>query len=70
MGILQLAPVDRLIRKAGAQRVSDEAVKVLAEFLEDFAIKLTKVAVEYAQHAGRKTITAEDVKLAIETVMG
>ncbi len=70
MGILQLAPVDRLIRKAGAQRVSDAAVKALAEILEDLAVEITKVAVEYAKHAKRKTVTADDVKLAFKSVVG
>ncbi len=68
MGELQLAPVDRLIRKAGAQRVSDEAVKVLAEVLEDIAVKITQAAVNYARYAKRKTVTAEDVNLAYKTL--
>lgn len=70
MGVLQLAPVDRLIRKAGATRVSNEAAKVLAEIIEDLAIRITKVAVEYTQHSKRKTVTAEDIKLAFNTLFG
>ena len=70
MGVLQLAPVERLIRKAGAQRVSDAAVKALAEILEDIAIKITEVAVQYAKHAKRKTVTADDIKLAFKSIFG
>jgi histone H3/H4 len=65
MMTLSHRPVDRIMRKAGAERVSEAAARALAAILEEEAIEISKMAVEYAQHAGRKTVKAEDIKLAL-----
>jgi len=62
--ILPLAAVDRLIRKSGSNRVSENAAEELAQILEDFGVKLSQRASELSKHANRKTITGPDIKLA------
>lgn len=62
--ILPLASVDKLIRKAGAHRVSEGAAKELAAHLEETAIMVAREAITLAEHAGRRTVRADDVNLA------
>jgi histone H3/H4 len=45
-------------------RVGEDAKAALKEALEAYAKRLGEKAVVYSKHAGRKTIKAEDIKLA------
>ena len=66
---LAVAPMHRLCKKAGADRVSEAAAKELAKTLESIGIKIAKEALDFAMHAGRKTIKAEDIEIASKKVM-
>ena len=68
MGELPLAAVDRIIRKAGGVRVSEDAVMALAEILEERGITVSQQAATFAKHANRKTITAADIRLAVKNI--
>ncbi len=58
------ARVERLIRGAGAFRVSSDAIAMLNTVLTDFGTKIAKYAVEICNNSGRKTVKSEDIKLA------
>ncbi len=60
------ARVEKLIRDAGARRVSADAVKKLNQTLTDYGMGLAKYAVDLARHSGRKTVKEGDIKLAAE----
>ncbi|HJJ89361.1 MAG TPA: histone family protein [Methanocorpusculum sp.] len=64
MADLPKAAVVRLAKKAGAERVGEDAADVLVAKAESYIEAIAERAYEYAQHAGRKTIKAEDIELA------
>lgn len=66
MDELPMSPVDRIIRKSGAERVSKEATELLAETLEEEGEKIARKANKLAKHTGRKTIKREDIKMALK----
>jgi histone H3/H4 len=65
---LSLASVERIMRTAGAERISMNAVAAMAEVLEEYCIKISKNSIELAKHARRKTVKKEDVKLAAKRI--
>ncbi|MBR0472591.1 MAG: histone family protein [Methanosphaera sp.] len=65
MAELPIAPVKRILKNAGAERISDDAAIELANLLEEEGEQIAARATKLAKHAGRKTITADDVKLAL-----
>jgi len=68
MVVLPLAPVERIIRNAGAGRVSEGARDALAEVLEEYGLEVSAEAIRLAKHAGRTTVKAEDIKLAVQRI--
>ncbi len=62
--LLPLAAMEKILKKAGAERVSDKAKVALKAVLEDVAEEIGTKAVKLAMHAGRKTVKSGDIKLA------
>ncbi|MEM5794315.1 MAG: NFYB/HAP3 family transcription factor subunit [Candidatus Aenigmatarchaeota archaeon] len=55
------APFERILKKAGAKRVSKGAMEEFARIMEEKVYEVAKEAALLARHAGRKTILGEDV---------
>ncbi len=64
--MLPAAAMEKLLKKAGAERVSDDAKDRLVEALEEYALKIGEKAWRLAQHAGRKTIKSSDIREAVK----
>ncbi len=56
------------MEEAGAERVSHEAKVAMAEYLEEYALKIGRLASKYAKHAGRTTVIDEDIILAEKNI--
>jgi DNA-binding protein len=66
MGEIPIAPIGRIIKNAGGQRVSEGAEEALDKVLEEWAEDVSRQAVKLAKHAGRKTVNASDIELAVK----
>ena len=62
--VIAAAPMAEIMKMAGAERVSDAAAKALAEIMMEKAFEISKDAVKFCKHAGRKTVKKEDIDLA------
>ena len=67
---IKVAPMHKLIKRAGAARVSEESSMALGKALEEIGLRVAREAIDYANHAGRKTVKARDIEIATEKVLG
>ncbi|WP_400219348.1 histone family protein [Methanobrevibacter smithii] len=68
MSEIPKAPIARIIKDTGAERVSEDTKAELAEYLEEVARDVAIEANNVAKIAKRKTIKPEDIKLAIKNL--
>lgn len=61
---LPLAAMEKILKRAGADRVGEDAKAALRDLLEEHAMKIGSAAASYSRHANRKTVKAEDIELA------
>ncbi len=66
---IKVAPMHKLIKRAGASRVSEESAIALGSALEEIGVKVAREAIDYAKHAGRKTVKARDIEIAAQKVL-
>ena len=66
---LQLAPMHRIIKKAGAERVSAEAAEELRKALDSIGVRISKEALDFTRNARRKTVKAKDIRIAVTKIV-
>jgi len=62
--ILPRLPFERILKKVGGKRVSQDALEEFATIMEEKLTTVAKEAVTLAKHAGRKTLIGEDIRLS------
>ncbi|MBU3904598.1 MAG: NFYB/HAP3 family transcription factor subunit [Nanoarchaeota archaeon] len=60
--MLPKASIERIAKKAGAERISADAVKELQITIEEIGLELAIEVAHAAKYAKRKTIKASDVR--------
>lgn len=68
MSEIPKAPITRLMKDSGAERISDDAKDAITDYLEKTVKDITNEANIIAQDAKRKTIKKEDVESAIKNL--
>ena len=59
--------IKRILKKAGASRLSEEAIKKLKNLWENYGLLIARKAVKNAEYSGRKSVKKEDIEEAINS---
>ncbi len=66
MSGLPRAPIERLLKESSGKRISKKATEQMARILEHMIDETAEDAAIFCKHAGRKTITDEDILLSMK----
>lgn len=66
MSEIPKAPITRIVKSCGAERISKEAEEKIVEAVEEYTAKFATTIVDVAKHSGRKTIQPDDVELVLK----
>ena len=64
--MLPLLPFERIAKKAGAKRVSKDALEELRDIMEEYATDIAEKSVRLSRHAGRRTVKKEDIRFVVK----
>jgi histone H3/H4 len=65
-----IAPMRRLLKKAGDLRISDEAAEEFRQVIGKISSQLARFAVQNASIEGRKTIIEGDIRVGLQKLIG
>jgi histone H3/H4 len=68
MATFAKARIETIMKAAGSERISAKAIARMDELCAEFGTNSSKTAINLAQTAGRKTVQAEDIKLAVSKI--
>jgi histone H3/H4 len=60
-----MTPFEKIAKKAGAGRISKEALEEIRDIMTERAESISEQAVRISRHAGRKTVMKEDIEFVI-----
>ncbi len=63
---LPLATIERIMKNAGAERLSEDAVDRMRDSAQALAEELASDAVAIASEEGRDSVTRDDIRRAVE----
>jgi DNA-binding protein len=63
--MLPILPFEKIAKKAGAKRISKDAVEELRDVMEEYAIEIAEKAVKISLHANRRTVMEDDVRFVV-----
>jgi histone H3/H4 len=66
MSELPIVPFGRIIKNVGGKRIGEDAKEALENVVEESADSISRQAVLLARHAGRVTVYASDIELAVK----
>lgn len=58
--------IKKILKKAGALRISKDSIKKLKELAEHYALITARKAVKNAEYSGRKSVKSEDIEEALK----
>ena len=62
------SPIRELMKNNGAEIAARNAVEDLISYLEEISSQISSKALELAKHSGRKKVTANDMKIAMDMI--
>ena len=68
MGTFAKARIEAIMKSGGAERISAKAIDRMDELTAEWGTKVSKSAIDLAKTAGRKTVQADDIKLAVNKI--